>query len=112
MSVPEQIKANLPPMQWIAVSARVDGGLSGRLLAEAQDDKAAADLRAVINGGIAAARLVGGKDVKLDALINSLQMGGSGKTVELGFTVSPEMVDVITGLGAAAQKPAVDAGKK
>ena len=75
-------------MQWVAVSAHVDGGVSGHLRAEARDDKAAENLRAVVNGAIAAARLVGGKDAKLDALVNSLQMGGTGKNVELGFSVS------------------------
>lgn len=110
-NLPEQVRNSLPAVQWFAVSAHVDGGVSGRLRAEASDDKAAENLRAVVNGAIAAARLVGGKDAKLDALVSSLQLGGTGKNVELGFAVSAQMLDVITGAGVEGLKQLHDAGK-
>jgi hypothetical protein len=94
-NLPPQIRDNLPGVQWVAVSAHINGGLSGMLRAEARDDKAAEDLRAVVNGATAAARLMGGKDQRLDAIVNSLQMGGTGKNVELAFTLPPEVLDLI-----------------
>jgi hypothetical protein len=99
-NLPDQVKANLPAVQWVSISAHVNGGVNGHLRAEARDEKSADDLRAVVNGAIAAARLVGGKDAKLDALVNSLQIAGTGKNVELGFAVSPEMLDLMTGMAA------------
>jgi hypothetical protein len=39
-----------------------------------------------------------GKDAKLDAIINSLQMSGTGKTVGLSFSLPSEVIDM---LGAA-----------
>ena len=110
-NLPDQVKANLPAVQWFAVSAHVDGGVNGHLRAETRDDKSAADLRAVVNGALAAAHLVGGKDAKLDALVNSLQVSGTGRDVELGFAVSPEMLDLIAGTGVQGLKPLHDAGK-
>jgi hypothetical protein len=111
-NLPDQVKANLPAVQWFAVSAHVDAGVNGHVRAEARDDKSAQDLRAVVTGAVAAARLVSGKDAKLDALVNSLQIGGTGKNIELGFAVSPEMLDMITGVGAQGLKQLQDAGKQ
>jgi hypothetical protein len=101
-NLPPQVKAQLPAVQWLAAAAHVDSGINGQLRAEAKDDKAAADLRAVVNGAVAAGRLVGGKDPKIDALLNSLQISGSGKDVALAFSISPEMIDMIAGFAGQA----------
>ena len=106
------MKANLPAVQWFAVSAHFDAGVNGHVRAEARDDKSGQDLRAVVTGAIAAARLVSGKDAKLDALVNSLQISGTGKNVELGFAVSPEMLDLITGVSSQGLKQLQDAGRQ
>jgi hypothetical protein len=99
-NLPSQVKAQLPAVKMIAASAHIDAGINGQVRAEAKDDKAAADLRAVVNGALAAARLVGGKDPKIDAVLNSLQLSGTGTDVQLAFTVPPEMVNVISGFAA------------
>ena len=75
--LPDAIKAQIPAVQWFAVTGHVNGGLSGTIRAEARDDKAAENLRAVVNGGLALARMQMGKDAKLDAIINSLRMSGT-----------------------------------
>jgi hypothetical protein len=85
-------------LQWFMVSARVDSGVSGVLRAEARDDQAAENLRDVVRGGLAAGRLLGGKDVKVDALLNSIQMTGTGKTVALTFNVPPDVLDIVNGI--------------
>ena len=64
----------------------INGGVSAQLRAEANDDQAAENLRGVVNGVISLARLQGQNDPKLTSLIQSLQMSGSGKTVQLSFT--------------------------
>jgi hypothetical protein len=106
-SVPQQIKDQIPGVQWFAVSAHVNGGVSGVVHAETRDPKSAEDLRAVVNGGLAAARLMSGKDSKLDAIVNSLQMRGTGNDVELAFSVPPDVLDIIN--GAAGLKHLHDA---
>jgi len=101
-NVPLQVRQQMPGIQWVAVSAHVNGGLSGQLRAEAKDDKAATDLRAVVNGAIAAGHLMAGKDPKLDAFLASLQVTGTGKDLGLAFSVPPEMLDMIHGAAMGA----------
>jgi hypothetical protein len=97
-SVPQQVRDQLPGIEWVAVSAHVNGGLSGKFRAQAVDDKAATDLRAVVNGAIAAGRLVGGKNPQVEPFLNSIQVGGGGKDVELAFTVPPSLLDMVGAL--------------
>ncbi len=108
--MPEQIKQHLPAVQWFAVSTRVNGGVTGTLRAEATDDASAENLRDVVRGGLAMGRLVSGNDPRVDMLINSLQMSGSGKTVALSFSVSPEMIDTLKSIADMANEgqPRID----
>lgn len=105
-SVPAQVREQLPGIQWVAVGARVNGGVSGHVLAQAKDDKSATDLRAVVNGAIAAGHLVAGKDPKLGALLNSLQVTGAGRELDLAFSVPTELLDMIPGTRGA--RPSVE----
>jgi len=100
--LPDQISQHLPAVQWVAVTTHVNGGVTGSIRADATDDAAAENLRDVIRGGLAMGRLVSGQDEKLKLLLDSMQMSGSGKTVALTFSVSPEMVDVLAGLASVA----------
>lgn len=102
--MPAEIKQHLPAVQWFSLSTRVNGGVSGSLRAEASDDAAAENLRDVVRGGLAMGRLVSGDDVRLKLLLDSLQMSGSGKTVALSFTISPEMVDALHGIANMANE--------
>jgi hypothetical protein len=98
-NVPQQVRAQLPGVKWLAISAHVDNGVSGQVRAEAKDEKAAADLRAVVNGAIAAGHLMGGKDPNIEAFLNSLQLSGSGDDVDVNFVVPPEILNSLNGMG-------------
>jgi hypothetical protein len=106
-SLPEEVRARIPPVQWIAASARMNGGLSGTLSAETRDDLAGEQLRDVVRGALAAAQLMVGQDARLDALVKSVQVQGVGNTVTVNFTVPVEVLDMINGL-AAMQKLSTD----
>jgi hypothetical protein len=110
--IPDQIKQHLPAVKWFAATASVNGGISGSIRADAADDVAAENLRDVIRGGLAMGRLVSGGDQKFKLLLDSLQMSGTGKTVALSFSVSPEMVDMLAGFAAMADGPKSDEPKK
>jgi hypothetical protein len=99
--LPEHIKAQIPTVQWLAVSANINGGVTGTLRADTRDQKAADDLRAVISGAIAAGRLMGGQDQRALTVLNSLQLTGTGTTVALSFTLPPDVLDVLSGVAAA-----------
>ena len=98
--LPEHVRAQIPAVQWLAVSANVNGGIRGTLRAEARDDKAAEDLRAVVNGALAAGRMMGGQDPRATNILNSVQLTGTGKTVAVSFTLPPDMLDVLAGVAA------------
>src|SRR5262245_30152521 len=100
-NIPAEVKEHLPAVQFFAVSAHVNGGLSGTLRADARDEQSAADLKAVITGGLAAGRLMAGQDSRANSILNSIQVGGSNKTVTLAFTLPPEMLDILNGVAAA-----------
>jgi hypothetical protein len=93
--LPENIARQIPPVKWFAAAGHITGGISAQLRAEANDDKAAENLRGVINGVISLARLQGQNDPKLAPLISSLQMAGTGKTVELSFTIPSEIFELM-----------------
>jgi hypothetical protein len=101
--LPTEITDHLPAVSLFAASVHVNGGLTGVLRAEARDEKAAEQLRDVVRGALAAGKLVTGQNPKVEAMLNSLQISGTGKTVGMRFSVSPEMLDVLNGVAAAHQ---------
>jgi len=94
-NLPEQISSRLPPIKWFAAAGHVNGGLSGSLRAEARDDQAADNLRDIVRGFLALARMQAGTDPRMQGVVESLQLSGTGKTVALSFTVPSEVLQMI-----------------
>jgi len=113
-NIPQQARDQIANIQWGMVSAHIDGGVSGMARAIARDDQAGDNLRDVVRGGLAAARLMAGKDARIDAVINSVQVTGTGKDVGVTFTVPTEVLDMINGLAGLGrlQQSGAAAGKK
>jgi hypothetical protein len=88
--------SKIPAIKTFAVMTHIDGGLSGRLRAETRDDQSAENLRQVVQGLLALGRM--SNDPKATALINSLQLSGSGHSVSLSFEVPSEVLDMIPGM--------------
>jgi hypothetical protein len=93
--LPEQIARQIPPVKWFAAAGHINGGVSAQVRAEANDEQAAENLRGVLNGVISLARLQGQNDPKLTSLIQSLQLSGSGKTVQLSVDVPAEIFELM-----------------
>jgi len=103
--LPAAIASQLPAISWFAASGHINGGLRGQVRAETRDDVAAQDLRQVLQGFIALARMQG-RSADMEELINSLQLGGDGKTVSLSFSVPPEMIGVLGAMAGQRRRPA------
>ena len=103
--LPPNVLSQIPAISWFAVSAHINGGLRGTLRADARDDEAANNLRDVVRGFLALAKLGAGAKPELQAMMQSLELGGTGKTVSLSFAVPAELFDVI-GAAANLRKPA------
>jgi hypothetical protein len=101
--LPADLASQLPPITWFAASGYINGGIRGVVHAEARDEAAANDLRDVIRGFVALARMQTSQRAELADLMNSFELGGQGNTVSLGFAVPPEMIDALGALHA--QRP-------
>jgi hypothetical protein len=104
--LPANVLSQIPAITWFAVSGHVNGGLRGTLRAETRDDQSAENLRDVVRGFLALAKIGSNAKPELQTMMQSLELGGSGKTVSLSFSVPAELFDVI-GAAAAARKPAI-----
>lgn len=93
--LPTEVMSRMPPVKWFAAAGHINGGISGTLRAEASDEKSGEELRAVVNGFLAAGRLAAQSDPTAGGLVNSLQLSGTGKTVALSFTVPAELLNMI-----------------
>jgi hypothetical protein len=93
--LPEQIARQIPPVKWFAAAGHINGGVSAQIRAEAKDEQAGENLRGVLNGVISLARLQGQNDPKLNPLIQSLQLTGTGKTVQLSFAIPAEIFELM-----------------
>jgi hypothetical protein len=94
-NLPAEVASKMPPIKWFAASGHVNGGLSGTLRAEATDDQAAENLRKIVSGALAFGEMAAKSDPKTAALINSLQLSGSGRTVALSFTIPGDVLAMI-----------------
>src|SRR4030095_673121 len=110
-AIPSEIASHLPSISVVAASVHINGGVRGALRADARDDKAAEQLRDVVKGAPAAGHLMTGNNPKVEAMLSSLQITGSGKTVGLTFTVPTELLDMLNGLSAARQLHSGDGQK-
>jgi hypothetical protein len=93
--LPQEVSMRLPQIKWFAAAGHVNGGLSGNLRAEARDDQSAENLRDVVRGFLGLARMQAQADPRSAALVESLQLSGTGKTVALSFTVPAELLQMI-----------------
>ena len=93
--LPEQIASQIPAVKWFAASSAINGGLSGVLRAEARDEEAAKNLRDVIQGFMALAKLQAGSKPELQPLLQSLVLSGTGTTVALSFEVPEAFIDAV-----------------
>lgn len=93
--LPEQVASQIPSVKWFAAAGHINGGVNGMLRAEARDEQAAENLRDVVRGFLALARMQGQNDPKLAAMAQSLQLTGTGKTVAISFTVPAEILQLM-----------------
>jgi hypothetical protein len=94
--LPPEVAQHIPPVKWFAAAGHINGGVSGLLRAEANDEESAQRLRDVVRGFLALAQLQGQNDQRLASLASSMQLSGDGKTVALSFSVPAEILQLMT----------------
>ena len=92
-NLPEHVTSRIPAVRWFSASGHINGGISGLIRAEARDEQAAQNLRDVIQGFLALARMQSGSQPQMQSLVNSLQLSGTGTTVALSFQIPTAVID-------------------
>jgi hypothetical protein len=100
--LPDIVANQLPPITWFSIRGRIDGGLQALLSAEARDDESANNLRDVVRGFLALAKLQTSSKPEFQRFVQSLELSGTGRTVALSLDVPSQVFDAI---GAIATPP-------
>jgi hypothetical protein len=93
--LPEGVVSKIPAVRLFAANGHINGGVRGNIRAEARDEQAGQNLRDVVQGFLALAKLQASQKPELQTLLESLQLGGTGKTVSLSFEVPSQVFDLI-----------------
>jgi len=104
--LPPAVINQLPPINWLAASGRIDSGLHGVVRAEARDEQSAQSLRDVVQGFLAFAKLQGAREPAYKGMLDSVALTAEGKSVSLSFELTPAMLDLLTSPGTAAPRRA------
>jgi hypothetical protein len=99
--LPTEVKDQIPTISWFSAAGHINGGVSGVLKAEAKDEAAAQNLRDVITGFLALAKMQAGSKPGMKEMVDSLQLSGEGKTVSVAFSVPTEVLDVFEAMSKA-----------
>lgn len=103
-NLPGELQQRMPTLSWFSAAGHLNGGITGTLKAEAKDDEAARNLRDMLRGVVAMVRLQADGKPELRSLIDSLQLGGEGKTVALAFSVPAEAFDALDAMRGPRQR--------
>jgi hypothetical protein len=105
-NLPQGVANQIPPIQWFSATGRVNGGVSGQFRAETGDEQSAQNLRDVVNGFLALARLQASSQPELQVLVNSVQVSGTGRTVAMSFSLPVEVIEALGAIGGSRERVA------
>jgi hypothetical protein len=96
--LPSDIQAYIPAIQWFSAATHINGGVSGVFKAEARDEESAKNMRDVLNGFLALARMHSSTQPELKMMVDSVLLSGDGKNVAVSFTLPSELFDALAQL--------------
>jgi hypothetical protein len=93
--MPEMVRSQMQGLQWLSVSADIDRDVTGMIRGEARDDQSAQQMRTMLAGALAAARMFGEQDARAAAALNAVQASGTGRNVELSFQLPASLLEFV-----------------
>jgi hypothetical protein len=96
--LPSEIQAQVPAIQWFSAAGHINGGVNGVFKAETRDRQSAENLRDVVQGFLALAKMHAGARPELKAMVDSLHLQADDKSVALAFSVPSEVLDALEAL--------------
>jgi hypothetical protein len=101
--IPAEIASAMPSISWFSAAGHVNGGVSGSFKAEAKDEATAKNIRDVMAGFLAMAKMQAASKPAMQQLADSLVISGEGNTVALAFSIPSELLDVLESMAKARQ---------
>ncbi len=93
--IPAQVMQQMPEVKWFAASGHLNGGLQATIRAEGKDEAAGKNMRDVVQGVLALARLQIDSKPEFAPLLNTVQVESVGNGVALHVTLPAELLDTI-----------------
>lgn len=90
--LPDQVESQVSQVAAFAVGVQVNGGVSGTLTAVARDEETGRNLRDLLQGFLALARLQVGSRPELRGLLDSIRLAAAGTNVTLAFDLPSDAV--------------------
>ena len=103
-TLPTEVSERIPPINWFSASGRVNGGLQAVVKAEAKDEQAANNLRDIVRGFVALAKMQTSNKPGVQAMMPDVQLSGEGKEVAISFAVTNEMLDAFEAARAMGEQ--------
>jgi hypothetical protein len=114
-ALPSEVSERIPPITWFSASGRVNGGLQAMVKAETKDEQAAENLRDIVRGFVALAKMQTSSKPNIQKMLPDVQLTGDGKEVAISFAVTNEMLDAFDAaraMGEQIKKLEKDAPKR
>jgi hypothetical protein len=103
-ALPSDVSDRIPPISWFSAAGKVNGGLQAMVKAEAKDEQAAENLRDIVRGFVALAKMQTGGKPALQKMFPDVQLAGEGKEVSISFAVTNEMLDAFEAARAIGEQ--------
>lgn len=103
--LPENLVSKIPAINLFSAAAQIDSGIRTRLRVETRDEAAANSLRDVVRGFVALAKLQTSNRPEITNLVDSLELGGTGKTVSLAVDLPSSTLDALQQLKGIQPNP-------
>lgn len=97
-NLPAGVAERLPALTLFSASANIDGGIRGTLRAEARDEESANNLRDVVRGFLALAKMQASARPEFQGAMQALQLSGTGTTVAISFDLPGAALDALGSL--------------
>jgi len=92
---PDGVAQQMPSINLFSASAHIDSGVRGSIRAQTRDDEGANSLRDLVRGFLALAKMQTSARPEFANLLQSLQLGGTGKSVSLSFDLPGSTIDAL-----------------
>ena len=93
--IPSEVRSYLPAITLFSAATHINGGVSGVFKAETRDEESAKNIRDIMSGFIALAKMQADSHPELRTMVDNLQLTGDGKNIALSFTVPSELFDAL-----------------